>query len=1180
MDKTLSEYFSPKRRYLRSINLERDLNQTTSLDGYILTECSTDVLKRITHSLVTPDSNRAWTLTGVYGTGKSSFAQYLTALLAPESSSVKQLALKIAKTALGAPSAEYQGLVENLSKRFICAVATAQREPISHTVIRALRGGIQQFQLGQVKWKNLAAKLTDLEIETGHAQSVSSGQVVDLVVELAQIANTGIFIILDELGKTLEFAAYNEGAEDLFLLQQLAELPKNQGTEVYLLGLLHQSFTDYGQRLATIQRNEWGKIQGRFEDLSFNSSVGQTIHLIGQAINVQKSKPLTKLLADYAKEWHVRIRQFVIMEDLTADRIKAIYPLHPLSALVLPTLCTRYAQNDRSLFTFLTSAEPFSLKNYLDETKIGKTALPTLKLDRIYDYFIESVRSSLVSRPNLKRWFEIQTIIDDANDLDEPTLQVLKAIGILNLVTTTGSLRATPELVKLALCDRPSDAEQQGYWQSIIDVLIKERRRVTYRKQINELRIWEGSDFDFEEAIRDQSDQDRRPLAELLTEFQPLSPMVAQSHSYRTGTLRYFERTYVDQEISLGSLSCQSEGSDGLLVYWLGEYDLDPDYVPTATVDGRPLVVLCGNKLGILRSRARELAALRHIQKQSNQLKSDGVARRELQHRLSYAKQLLDESFNYSFKPSTQESRCWVWGKSVQLGSIADLNTQLSVLCDRVYSQTPVLWNELINRRELTNQGARARRRLIEAMLGKPDQPKLGLQGYGPEVSMYFSILEKSGIHRQEGEWGIYPPRQESDLENVWKKIEGFCLGAKEKPRTLDSLYQELYSPPYGMREGAIPIMLAAVLLHHTDDVGLYKDGTFIPVLGPEHFEILVKAPDRFAVKSFAMMGLRSQVFRELEAILRNRNAKTQSGVRNVSLLSVSKPLFQFVKRLPPYTGQAKRISPEARNVLLALKSAKEPDELLFVALPQALGMEPISEAGDNHKAIAETLRKKLVQALQELNTAYDNLLGDCQSLLHNAFGVRMEPSKLREDLRVRASYLLGICLEPTLNRFSRAAVDEQGEMREWLESLVMVVADKPANSWTDEDTTAFEVKLSALARRFKNLEALQKDADAPQKAGFEARRVTITQPSGEEVHQLIWFDQDVEKAVSGYMEKIEKILGGCQNPQVRQALVAILAEKVLKSHDGVAGTTPLPVGRPQDGRKRQAYTGTVGGQG
>jgi len=85
---------------------------------------------------------------------------------------------------------------------------------------------------------------------------------------------------------------------------------------------------------------------------------------------------------------------------------------------------------------------------------------------------------------------------------------------------------------------------------------------------------------------------------------------------------------------------------------------------------------------------------------------------------------------------------------------------------------------------------------------------------------------------------------------------------------------------------------------------------------------------------------------------------------------------------------------------------------LLFVALPQALGMEPISEAGDNHKAIAETLRKKLMQALQELNTAYDNLLGDCQSLLHNAFGVRMEPSKLREDLRVRASYLLGICLE------------------------------------------------------------------------------------------------------------------------------------------------------------------------
>lgn len=102
----------------------------------------------------------------------------------------------------------------------------------------------------------------------------------------------------------------------------------------------------------------------------------------------------------------------------------------------------------------------------------------------------------------------------------------------------------------------------------------------------------------------------------------------------------------------------------------------------------------------------------------------------------------------------------------------------------------------------------------------------------------------------------------------VWQAIEEFCVGAKEKQQNLDSLYERLEAPPYGVKRGAIPVLIAAVLLHHVDGVGVYKDGTFIPVLGAEHFELLVKDPIRFGVKYFEVAGLRSQVFRELEAVL------------------------------------------------------------------------------------------------------------------------------------------------------------------------------------------------------------------------------------------------------------------------------------------------------------------------
>ena len=82
MNNHLSQYFSLSRRYSRSINIDRDLQQHSALEGYIFTEKAVEVLKRILAGLTNPESNRAWTLTGVYGTGKSAFAHYLASVCA------------------------------------------------------------------------------------------------------------------------------------------------------------------------------------------------------------------------------------------------------------------------------------------------------------------------------------------------------------------------------------------------------------------------------------------------------------------------------------------------------------------------------------------------------------------------------------------------------------------------------------------------------------------------------------------------------------------------------------------------------------------------------------------------------------------------------------------------------------------------------------------------------------------------------------------------------------------------------------------------------------------------------------------------------------------------------------------------------------------------------------------
>ncbi|WP_052349722.1 hypothetical protein [Picosynechococcus sp. NKBG042902] len=1050
MTVTLTQYFEIHRRYHRSVNLERDLHRADAVEGYVLTERSAATLARILPAFSRAKANRAWTLTGVYGTGKSAFVHYLTSLCAGHKNKAYQVAVEIAHYFLPENSPELEAITKLPNKGFLNAVATGEQEPLTWTLARALARGANAFLPNKLKGSELVRQLNEWESEIQESSaSITPQEILNALQELAEYAKTHILLIVDELGKNLEYAARHQGQEDLYLLQQIAELELKGEHQVYFIGLLHQSFGGYSDRLSVTEQNEWNKIQGRFEDIPFSESPNQMTRLIGQVIDRTKAKPIEAFVNNFAGEWYKALGKTVSEQEITAELLANVYPLHPLTAMVLPILCTRYAQNDRSLFTFLTSDEPNSFKDFLEETEIENQILPTLKLHQLYDYFVETV-TGLASRLNLQRWVEIQGLIEDAKDRSPETIKLLKTIGVLNLVTATGKLRATSDLAAWALCDLP-DLEEKKFWLKAIEGL-KHKGLITHRKQLDELRIWQGSDFNVEGAITELVDQQRTALTQLLAEVSPLKPLVAQRHYNQTGTLRYFEQRYGDGTTAWEKLTCSDPSFDGLILYWL---DVEPlENIPETTAEGKPLIIIKIHDFEVLQKRGREYRALKTIYKKEPKLQTDGVARREVLHRLTEAGRILDEAIAQALSWSQGQNSCWIRGKKVEIQRVRTFQSKLSDLCDEIYHQRIQLDNELINRRELTSQGVKARRELITAMIEKGDRPRLDFEGYGPEVAMYASVLENSGIHQpiDDDHWEFVAPRENSGLETVWQVIEEFCNQSTEKARSLDQLYVLLEQPPYGVKQGVVPVLLAAVLLRHMDDVGVYQDGTFIPVLGVEHFELLIRYPERFAVKSFAIAGLRSEVFKELESVLKSPNAKTSGDVRNSTLLTVVTPLYQFVKKLPRYTKQTKRISDEGIAVLKILQQTVEPDELLFRDLPQALGLEPITtKRSEKQLNNAKELKGRLVQVLREIYGAYDALLTESRQLIFKAFGVRSEEAKLKEDLQVRCRYLVNQCIEPTLKRFMKAVLDSEVSDRQWLESLVMIIADKPAESWTDQ---------------------------------------------------------------------------------------------------------------------------------
>src|ERR1700683_2588298 len=77
----VADLFRVRERFHRSIHLERDFREAAALRGYVITPHTRTSLNRLAGGLSPESGQRAWRITGDYGSGKSSFALALAHLL-------------------------------------------------------------------------------------------------------------------------------------------------------------------------------------------------------------------------------------------------------------------------------------------------------------------------------------------------------------------------------------------------------------------------------------------------------------------------------------------------------------------------------------------------------------------------------------------------------------------------------------------------------------------------------------------------------------------------------------------------------------------------------------------------------------------------------------------------------------------------------------------------------------------------------------------------------------------------------------------------------------------------------------------------------------------------------------------------------------------------------------------
>src|SRR5439155_15270674 len=148
--------------------------------------------------------------------------------------------------------------------------------------------------------------------------------------------------------------------------------------------------------------------------------------------------------------------------------------------------------------------------------------------------------------------------------------------------------------------------------------------------------------------------------------------------------------------------------------------------------------------------------------------------------------------------------------------------------------------------------------------------------------------------------------KAEAALVEVWQAVEQFLDESEAVRQPVQRLFARLGRPPFGLKEGVLPVLLAAALLHYDAEVALYEDGTFVPRLSPPIVERILRAPVKFEVQRCRMSGPRGVIFRKYAAVLQP-GGDPKSG-RSPRLLDLVRPLARAIKDLPDYVTKTKRL--------------------------------------------------------------------------------------------------------------------------------------------------------------------------------------------------------------------------------------------------------------------------------
>ena len=989
-----------KRSFQSSINIAYDLNDEKKIKDFIPTKSSINFIEDIFYS-ITGDESRARILIGSYGRGKSHLVLVMMALLSKRNIqlfselldkirdynillyehikeyfysgdkilpivikgndlSLKQSFLNTLYATLKdnnlldiMPETNYSAAI-NTIKKWENEYAETHEKFVSEINMN-INDFISSLEEFDIQNYNLFLKLYTKLTSGSEFNPFLGFDVVDIYEKvslgLKDKGYSGLYVIYDEFSKYLESSISNATIDDIKLLQDFAEkCDRSKNFQLHLMLISHKDLSNYiDKKLPKKHIDGWRGVSGRFKHINIHNDYSQTYEVISHAIK-KEERFWDKFRNDNNNNFNdikkalLSLKLFDIEEmDIVID---GCYPLHPISTYVLPRLSEKVAQNERTLFTFLSTNEKNTLKTFIDNSD---DLFPVLTPDYIYDYFEILLRKEHYDSITSKIYRIAKKVIEKIKD-NELGKKIVKTIAIIYLIEDFDKLKPDLDIIIKVYTSQYNIKDIN----TAIDSLIKNDCVIYLNRSDGFLKIKEHSSINIQKEINYYVEKSKNTfqLKKVLNKIKMDSYLYPTAYNDENEIIRYFEFSFINfnefNDVDNWEIKIENSTSDGVIYAILPNSDDDIAKIKlkldNCNINNDRIVFIFPKKFVEIENLAKEYQVVLDL---IEKYREDNLTLDELNIYLEDLDGIIKE-YIYSYtKPEYGTMNYYHNGRSFKCNRKAHLSSKLSEICNILFPNTPIINNETVNKNHISSVTLKSRNKVISKLLDDEIEFNLGLSGNGQEISILRSILIQTKIlENEELSTRINLNPEDEKIRNVLKIISDFFIDTDtDKEKNFKDLYDILKSPQFGigLRSGVIPIFIATVIHKYKKRI-VIKNKDLEIATNFDSLNLINENPENFSVFLVKWDNDKENYLTKIEQLFQDYIIEKEKNINSFSF--IVQAMSRWFLSLPQYSKELKYIylgldqrEKLSKNEIILISALKNPSlnakEFLFTKLPE-----------------------------------------------------------------------------------------------------------------------------------------------------------------------------------------------------------------------------------------------------